>query len=136
VRPTGLSRRRALGLLGAAGAGLTAGIVALTGRSGGLPAELAANLARLPGAERLARVGEAVLASGSLDRGVVELAADVAPSGAADPLGWCGEAEPEDLVEHVRAAAAGDFAAGTVVVVDGWRLARTEAALSALVALR
>ena len=41
----------------------------------------------------------------------------------------------DELRTHVRGAIENDFAAGRLVVVDGWMLAETEVVLSALVAL-
>lgn len=133
--PSGVSRRQVLVLAGVVGVGGIVTAVALAGRSSALPADLAANLAQLPGSEQLRRIGDAVLATDSVERDVTALCAAVAPSGIDDPVAWCTDTAPASITEHVHDASSGDFVSGEVLVVEGWRLSRTEAALAALVAL-
>lgn len=137
--PPRVSRRRLLvgmGSLGVAGL-VTAGGLAVGGgpTSGAMPPALAANLARLPGVEHLRAIGDAVVAAEVLDGPADELVALIAPEGVTDPAGWCAGTEPTVLRDHVADTAERDFTTGAVLEVDGWRLSRTEAALSALVAL-
>lgn len=135
--PPQLTRRRLLatvGTLGVAGFVTIGGIAAIGGSTrGALPEALAANLSRLPGAEGLRAVGEAVDGSAALDHPLGALIRLVAPAGASDPLQWCSTTEPTDLFAHVRRSAGRDFRGGHVIEVDGWRLARSEAALALLV---
>lgn len=133
-----VTRRRllaAVGTLGAAGIVTAAGLAGLGGSTSSLlPPALSANLTRLPGVEHLRAIGEAVEGAGVLDRSVGELTELIAPAGVADPVQWCTRSEPEALRDHVAASAAEEFVDGRVLEVDGWRLARSEAALAMLVA--
>ncbi len=133
-----LTRRRLLttvGTVGAAGLMTAGGLTLVSSATGSqLPVALSANLARLPGVDDLRAIGEAVEAAQLVDGDVEALTMSVAPEGEPNPLRWCSTAEPGALRRHVTVASSDDFLRGEVLEVDGWRLSRTEATLTVLVA--
>ena len=105
------------------------------GRAFGAPAA-AANpsdkVARLFSDEAgTSRIGAAYLAVVPQENDATLLFAALAPTGEPPDEWWVGVGMRE-LRRTVRAAAHADFAAGDVVDLEGWQLARTEVRLAAL----
>jgi len=78
-----------------------------------------------------ARIGGAYLAGVPEEGDVDLLLAALTPAGETPAQWWAGVTIPE-LQDTVRTQAHADFAAGHVVDLAGWQLARTEARLAAL----
>jgi hypothetical protein len=124
-----IDRRRMLGWLAAA-AGVLVAAPGLACSSD--DPEAAPTTTSEPGGEALLaavqRVGDAYLAAHPDE-------ADAEVLAAALPADVDAEGDPLRLMRAVEDAAAADYAAGRVVLVDGWRLAQTGARAAALVSL-
>lgn len=123
-----IDRRRFLALGGATA--LAATLVACGGRSGP-PVELGAIPEVFPDREGMARIGR--LAVDVVGDDPHALARRIAPPGVG--AAWLATATAAELRARLARAVPGDFRAGRVVDVGGWRLARTEADVAALVHL-
>lgn len=120
-----ISRRKALGLLAGAGVAVGAGAILTRDDGGGEPAgPPSTTAAPRPTPQDVALIGERYLAQFPQEASVEALSAAVDPPPGAP-----------NAFAVLRGRIHQELAAGEVVVVDGWVLARTEARLCALVAL-
>jgi hypothetical protein len=79
-------------------------------------------------------IGTAYLAVAPTENDATVLRAALAPEGE-EPEAWWASVSVSELRRTIRKAAHADFAAGTVVDLEGWQLAPTEARLAALFTL-
>lgn len=129
--------RRAFLAVGAGAGALIAGGLVLRGRGrGGCAAAEGVDAVRcrlaafLSDADGVSALGEVSRRSNGDD--VAALAVAIAPASATDPERWFATVGNDGFGVHLRARARADFAAGEVLIVDGWRLSRTESQVCAL----
>lgn len=132
--PRLLSRRAALGFIGASAAAAAIGIAVVRTDPGPEPALVQPGIPTADGSATsstggVAAVGEAYLADhpDEADEATLLAAIGIAPDAFGDP-----NAQLDALADQIHA----DFGAGDTVQVSAWALSLTEARLAALVALQ